>query len=100
MRTVRWLLATTLAVTWIPILSRSGDVRAQEPNVPARSSRGGLLAESGKHRFEVFFYRTGVRVFAQDPTGRRSTSLASLGRRPSSIPTPRILGSRGRFRTN
>lgn len=36
---------------------------------PARSARGGALAKAGGHQFEVFFYPTGLRVFATDPAG-------------------------------
>lgn len=46
-----------------------GRIDAQEPAQPVKSSRGGLMARAGRHQFEVFFYPTGVRVFAQDRTG-------------------------------
>ena len=36
---------------------------------PARSARGGLLANTQHARFEVFFYATGLRVFSQDAVG-------------------------------
>lgn len=37
--------------------------------VQDRSPSGGLLAEAGSYRFEVFFYPTGVRVHPQDKGG-------------------------------
>jgi hypothetical protein len=41
-----------------------GPARAQEP--PSLSPRGGSLAKTGRHRFEVFFYKTGVRIYPRD----------------------------------
>jgi hypothetical protein len=43
---------------------------AQDQAPPARSSRGGLLAKSQRHQFEVFFYPTGIRLFPQTLTGK------------------------------
>jgi hypothetical protein len=48
---------------------RSGLAGAQVEPAPARSARGGLIAKSGQHRFEVFFFPTGVRVYPQGPAG-------------------------------
>ena len=48
---------------------RLGVVVAQEETKLARSSRGGLLATADGHRFEVFFYPTGARVFPLDEAG-------------------------------
>lgn len=42
---------------------------AQEPSGPARSARGGALVSVGPHRFEVFFYTTGLRVFPSGAGG-------------------------------
>ena len=61
------LAGVALASTWGP--SRIGLVVAQEEVKPARSARGGLLAKSDHHQFEVFFYPTGARVFPQDHAG-------------------------------
>ena len=36
---------------------------------PARSASGGFVTKTGLYRFEVYFYRTGVRVFPQRPPG-------------------------------
>jgi hypothetical protein len=55
----------------VGLVSVSGFVRsalAGDP-APARSARGGLIAKSGQHRFEVFFFPTGVRVYPQGPAG-------------------------------
>jgi len=40
----------------------------EEPR-PVKSARGGLLAKTQQHQYEVFFYGTGVRVFPQDNAG-------------------------------
>jgi hypothetical protein len=44
-------------------------VRAGEQPEPARSGRGGILASSERHKFEVFFYPTGVKVFPASTAG-------------------------------
>jgi hypothetical protein len=46
-----------------------GPAWSQSESPPARSPRGGLIARSGQHRFEVFFFPSGVRVYPQGPTG-------------------------------
>lgn len=56
-----------LASTWG--ILRAGKVDAQEQAKVAKSARGGLLARVEHHQFEVFFFPTGVRVFAQDHSG-------------------------------
>jgi hypothetical protein len=47
-------------------LGRAG---AQDEAKPARSARGGALAKTARHQFEVFFYTTGLRVFPMDAAG-------------------------------
>lgn len=61
------LAGVVLAGTWG--LVRTGRIDAQEEAKVAQSARGGLVAKSERHRFEIFFYPTGVRVFAQDAAG-------------------------------
>ncbi len=51
-------------------LELCGRVVAQEVTSRVRSPRGGILATAEGHQFEVFFYRTGVRVFLLDASGR------------------------------
>ncbi len=67
----RWkgvaLAGVVLAGTWG--LVRTGRIDAQEEAKVVQSARGGLLAKSERHQFEIFFYLTGVRVFAQDAAG-------------------------------
>jgi hypothetical protein len=46
-----------------------GPARAQEGSGSVRSARGGALARTVRHQFEVFFYSTGLRVFPLDPAG-------------------------------
>ena len=43
---------------------------------PAKLARGGLVTKTGHYRFEVFFYRTGMRVFPERSGG---TPLAVSG---------------------
>ena len=43
---------------------------------PADLSRDGLVSKTGHYRFETYFYRTGMRVFAERPEG---TPLAVSG---------------------
>lgn len=46
-----------------------GPAWSQSESPPVKSARGGLIAKSGQHRFEVFFFPTGVRVYPQGPAG-------------------------------
>jgi len=50
-------------------LDLGGTLKAQEPTGPALSRRGGTIASAEGHRFEVFFYPTGVRLFLLDAAG-------------------------------
>jgi hypothetical protein len=58
-----------LAGTFAPVEALGG-------SEPARSARGGLVAKTGHYRFEVYFYRTGMRVFPRRGVG---TPLAVTG---------------------
>jgi hypothetical protein len=62
------LASVVLAGTWGLVRIRSVD--AQEESRTARSARGGLLAKTARHQFEVFFYPTGVRVLAETASGQ------------------------------
>jgi hypothetical protein len=75
MQRSRWTIPVALALA-----SGSGLVgpaRAQDMPVaatteipsPSRSPRGGSLAKTARHQFEVFFYKTGLRVFPRDLGG-------------------------------
>jgi hypothetical protein len=46
-----------------------GRTDGQQASEPATSARGGALAKTARHRFEVFFYTTGLRVFPVDSVG-------------------------------
>jgi hypothetical protein len=61
------LASIAMASTWAP--GRTGLVDAQEETRLPKSSRGGLLAKSDGHQFEVLFFPTGVRVFPQNNAG-------------------------------
>jgi hypothetical protein len=60
-----------------------GPAWSQSEAPPARSPRGGLIAKSGQHQFEVFFFPSGVRVYPQGPAGEpldvsRATATATF----------------------
>ncbi len=67
-RNVLLASVTVLAATWG--LVRISSVGAQEELKAARSARGGLLAKTARHQFEVFFYPTGVRVLVETASGQ------------------------------
>lgn len=56
-----------------------GHAALQAPATNARSPRGGLVASTDRHRFEVFFYPTGVRVFTRDLADRPIDASKLLG---------------------
>ena len=79
MQRSRWAifppLAMTLAFSLAPGHARPA--RAQEPPKPAEEApqtsltpRGGSLAKTVRHQFEVLFYKTGVRIFPHDVAGK------------------------------
>jgi hypothetical protein len=51
-------------------LGSVGRIDAQEETKVTKTPRGGLLAKASPHQFEVFFYQTGVRLFAQNAAGQ------------------------------
>jgi hypothetical protein len=59
--------------------SRNGLVVAQEATNPAKSDRGGLLASSSQHQFEVFFDTAGPRFFPQKAEGARRDASKLAG---------------------
>ena len=70
---------------------------AQETTTVVKTARGGLLATTPQHQFEVFFYPTGVRVFPQtDGRAARSTPRGRPGPRRSTTRTRPGRGSPGR----
>lgn len=52
---------------------------ARQEAVPARSARGGVLAQTAHYRFEVFFYSTGVRIFVTDSSGAPMSASGLTG---------------------
>jgi hypothetical protein len=63
------VLAGLVGLASVSGFVRSGLAADQAEPATARSARGGLIAKSGQHRFEVFFFPTGVRVYPQGPAG-------------------------------
>jgi hypothetical protein len=57
-----------IAVIWVLGTALVG-VAAEERPVVVRSARGGDLVTTPRHQFEVFFYRTGLRVFPRGTSG-------------------------------
>jgi hypothetical protein len=73
MQRSRWSLSGVLVLTMAFGPGTIGPARAQEPSRPAAEApqttstpRGGTLVKTGRHQFEVFFYKTGVRVFPRN----------------------------------
>jgi hypothetical protein len=54
-----------IAVATILVLALDVPGRAEERTAVALSPRGGCLAKTARHQFEVFFYPTGLRLCAQ-----------------------------------
>ena len=66
MRTVLKIVIVGVVLTSLFGLSRASLAAAEEETKLSYSSRGGILVATAVHRFEVFFYPTGVRVFPLD----------------------------------
>ncbi len=62
------LAGIILAGTWG--LGGFRPAEAQEQTKVSKTTRGGLLATTPQHQFEVFFYPTGVRVFPRTRAGQ------------------------------
>ena len=62
-------LASALLLAAVLSTGQDALAGAQDESKPARSARGGLLAQSGQHQFEIFFYTTGLRVFPLNSAG-------------------------------
>jgi hypothetical protein len=62
-------LACALTLGGLAALGHLGRAGAQDESRPSRSARGGALAKTARHQFEVFFYDTGLRVFLLDAAG-------------------------------
>jgi hypothetical protein len=48
----------------------TGLAGAREEPKSMKTARGGTLAKTERHQFEVFFFRTGLRLFPQDSSGK------------------------------
>ena len=90
------LLASVVVLAGAWGFVRISAVGAQEALQSAKSARGGLLAKTARHQFEVFFYPTGVRVFPRPRRGSRSTRRGRAGPRRSTTRTRPSRGSPGR----
>lgn len=71
------LAGFTLAGTWG--FGGFGPAEAQEQTKVSKTTRGGLLATTPQHQFEVFFYPTGVRVFPQTRAGQPVDASQATG---------------------
>jgi hypothetical protein len=77
------LLASVVVLAGAWGFVRISAVGAQEALQSAKSARGGLLAKTTRHQFEVFFFPTGVRVLAETAAGQpvdvsRATGTATF----------------------
>jgi hypothetical protein len=59
---------------------------APEPPQTSSTPRGGILARTGRHQFEVFFYKTGVRVFPRDADEKPVAASSLTGTASFSLP--------------
>jgi hypothetical protein len=91
----RWTIPAALSLAIGPGLV--GPSRAQEDRRPAeaaapeapqttRSPRGGALAKTARHQFEVFFYPTGLRVLPRDTRGAAVDVSKLTGTATFSVP--------------
>ena len=69
---LRWKLILSVSVLTLIAWSigHRGLVIAQEGATPMRTARGGNLAKTTHYQFEVFFYKTGLRVFPLNESGK------------------------------
>jgi len=74
---VALLASFTLASS--AILLSIGYAAAEERVTITKSERGGIVAATDRHRFEVFFYPTGIRVFTRDQAGQPISTAKLLG---------------------
>jgi hypothetical protein len=84
------LVSGTLAVIVALATGNIGIAFAQETPAPpppaSLSARGGVLAKTGRYQFEVFFYKSGVRVFPRDAAERLVTVAALSGTAAFAVP--------------
>ena len=71
------LASVALAGTWG--FSSYGQGGSQETATVVKTARGGLLATTPQHQFEVFFYPTGVRVFPRTTAGQPVDTSRAAG---------------------
>ncbi len=79
-------LAVVLTLGAITGIGHFRPTAAQDTPSPARTARGGFLAKSDHHQFEVFFYRTGLRVFLQSIHGTPVTVSKLTGTATFTLP--------------
>src|SRR4051794_16690940 len=58
-----------IAVVWMLGIGLGSVVAAEGTPGFARSARGGELVTTPRHQFEIFFFRTGLRVFPRGASG-------------------------------
>src|SRR3954447_7531657 len=73
------LLASVVVLAGAWGFVRIRAVGAQEALQSAKSARGGLLAKTAHHQFEVFFFPTGVRVLAETAAGQPVDASRATG---------------------
>jgi hypothetical protein len=92
MHRTRGAIPGTLVLTLILSINPGGPSPAQgsEPAKPSaevtQSPRGGSLAKTARHQFEVFFYKTGLRVFPRDASGKPVAASSLTGSATFNVP--------------
>src|SRR5262245_2022351 len=67
--TVMAMTASISVLAIVMVVSPSRTAGAQDEARPVRTARGGYLAVVESYQFEVFSYRTGLRIFPQGSGG-------------------------------
>jgi hypothetical protein len=81
-------LAAALALTGLvaPANSSSEGASADQEQGTIKSERGGFLVTTPRHQFEVFFYKTGLRIFPRSTSGAPVTVSGLTGSAAFTLP--------------
>ena len=85
---VHMMLTVVLALAGLLAPANRGrdGARAAEEQGPVKSERGGFIETTPRHRFEVFFYKTGLRIFPRSSSGDPVTISGLTGSAACSLP--------------
>lgn len=72
-----WMCALAVVTSSTLLALCCSSAAAFQADSPTKSARGGMLARASEHEFEVFFYPTGLRLFAHRAGGRSAVTNQS-----------------------